>query len=60
MQIREHVRKLLDRKTQSFNDIVQTLQIYHDNVDENEGANTGDAPSQREILRNLIAFLDAC
>ena len=60
MQIREHVRKLLDRKNQTFKDIVQTLQIYHDNVDENEGANTGDAPSQREILRNLIAFLDAC
>ncbi|TBU32778.1 Catenin-beta-like protein [Dichomitus squalens] len=58
--VREHVRKLLDRKNQSFKDIVKTLEIYHDNVDEDDAANTGDAPSQREILRNLMAFLDAC
>ncbi|TBU40110.1 Catenin-beta-like protein [Dichomitus squalens] len=58
--VREHVRKLLDRKNQSLKDIVKTLQIYHDNVDEDDTTNTGDAPSQREILRNLIVFLDAC
>ncbi|KAI0650806.1 DUF1716-domain-containing protein [Trametes meyenii] len=59
--VRSHVQKLLDRKSQSFKDIVKVLQIYHDNVDEDiTGANPDGAPSQREILRNLIAFLDAC
>lgn len=60
MQVREHIRKLLDRKNQSFKDVIKTLQIYHDNVDENSVANVEGALSQREILRNLIAFLDAC
>lgn len=54
-----HVQKLLDRKNQSFKDIVKTLRIYHDNVDEGEGSADGTL-SQREILQNLIAFLDAC
>ncbi|KAI0750797.1 DUF1716-domain-containing protein [Daedaleopsis nitida] len=61
--IRTHVQKLLDRKNQSFKDIVKTLQIYHDNVDDDDtdaNANADGAPSQREILHNLIAFLDAC
>ncbi|KAI1795224.1 Catenin-beta-like protein [Ganoderma leucocontextum] len=57
--IREHVRRLLERKNQSFKDVVKTLQIYHDNVDDNT-ANAEGAPSQREILHNLIAFMDAC
>ena len=60
-QVRAHIQKLLDRKNQSFKDIVQTLQIFHDNVDEDTAeANTDGVPSQREILRNLIAFLEAC
>ena len=58
--MRAHIQKLLDRKNQSFKDVVKTLQIFYDNVDEDEAANPDDAPSQREILRNLIAFLDAC
>ncbi|KAL1946803.1 hypothetical protein VTO73DRAFT_14907 [Trametes versicolor] len=61
--VRTHVQKLLDRKSQSFKDIVKILQIYHDNVDEDKTTPEGDpdgAPSQREILRNLIAFLEAC
>ncbi len=60
LQVREHVRKLLDRKNQSFKDLVKTLQIYHDNVDEDNTANVDSALSKREILHNLIAFLDAC
>lgn len=59
-QIREHIKKLLDRKNQSFRDIVKTLQIMLDNVDEDNADASTDAPSQREILQNLIAFLDAC
>ncbi|KAH9853480.1 DUF1716-domain-containing protein [Lenzites betulinus] len=59
--VRAHIQKLLDRKNQSFKDIVKILQIYHDNVDEEPtDANPDGALSQREILRNLIAFLDAC
>lgn len=60
--MRAHVQKLLDRKNQSFKDLVNTLQIYHDNVDEepNADGNADGALSQREILRNLIAFLEAC
>ena len=62
VQVRAHVQKLLDRKSQSFRDIVKTLQIYHDNVDEDPSAdaNPDGTLSQREILRSLIAFLDAC
>ncbi|CDO75579.1 hypothetical protein BN946_scf184858.g19 [Trametes cinnabarina] len=59
--VRAHIQKLLDRKNQSFKDIVKTLQIFHDNVDEDTAdANPDGAPTQREILRNLIAFLEAC
>ncbi|KAI9063252.1 DUF1716-domain-containing protein [Trametes sanguinea] len=59
--VRAHIQKLLDRKNQSFKDIVKTLQIFHDNVDEDTAeANPDGVPSQREILRNLIAFLEAC
>ncbi|RPD67172.1 DUF1716-domain-containing protein [Lentinus tigrinus ALCF2SS1-7] len=58
--IREHIKKLLDRKSQSFKDIVKTLQIMLDNVDDDSTDAPADAPSQREILQNLIAFLDAC
>ncbi len=59
--MREHLQKLLARKNQTLQDIVRTLQIYYDNVDEDEvDANPDGSPSQREILRNLIAFLQAC
>ncbi|TFK89822.1 DUF1716-domain-containing protein [Polyporus arcularius HHB13444] len=58
--IREHVKKLLDRKNQSFKDILKTLQIMLDNVDNDDADAIADAPSQREILQNLMAFLDAC
>ncbi|KAI0832413.1 DUF1716-domain-containing protein [Trametes gibbosa] len=59
--VRTHVQKLLDRKNQSFRDIVKILQIYHDNVDEEPAdTNSNGALSQREILQNLIAFLEAC
>ncbi|KAI0719562.1 Catenin-beta-like protein [Cerioporus squamosus] len=59
-QIHDHIKKLLDRKNQSFKDIVKTLQIMLDNVDDDSAGGAADAPSQREILQNLIAFLDAC
>lgn len=60
--IRAHILQMLDRKTQSLQDIVHTLRIYHDNVDdEPEPPAMEDAertPSQKEILQGLIAALD--
>ncbi|KAH9943447.1 Catenin-beta-like protein [Epithele typhae] len=57
--IRAHIQKLLDRKNQTFKDIVKTLRIYYDNVDD-DNASVDGSLSQRDILQNLIAFLDAC
>ncbi|KZT74381.1 DUF1716-domain-containing protein [Daedalea quercina L-15889] len=59
--IRAHVQQMLNRRNRSLNDIIDTLQIYHDNVDEDD-TNTQDdgSPSRKEILKNLIAFLEGC
>ncbi|TCD69674.1 hypothetical protein EIP91_006691 [Steccherinum ochraceum] len=59
--IRTHIQRMLDRRNKSLKDIVRTLQIYHDNVDDAPQVD-GDSPqlSQREILQNLIAFLNGC
>jgi len=61
-QIRAHVKQMLDRRSNSFKDIISTLQIYHDNISEDEGKNRDDpgAISQRDILRHLIVFLEGC
>ena len=58
-QVQFHLTQMLDRKSKSLKDIVRTLQVYHDNVEEGEGDEDGGA-MQKEILRNLIAFLDSC
>lgn len=53
---------MLDRKNQSLRDIIQTLRIYHSNVDDPvETAASDDPdrpPSQKEILEGLISALD--
>lgn len=60
-QIRAHVQQMLNRRNRSLKDIIGTLQIYHDNVDEDEATAPDDgSPSRKEILRNLIAFLEGC
>lgn len=52
---------MLDRKSKTLKDIVRTLQIYRDNVDEDAGSDDPERPpSQREILQYLIDFLDSC
>jgi beta-catenin-like protein 1 len=54
---------MLDRKNQSLKDIMATLQKQHDSVNEDKRAledSEDQAPSQREILRGLIAYLDGC
>lgn len=63
--IRAHLTQMLDRKTRSFKDVVRTLQIYHDNVEDDEQTHSAAdgsarAPSQKEILQHLIIFLDSC
>lgn len=57
-QIRTHLQQMLSRKNKSLKDIVKTLKVYYDNVDGEDAQN--DQISQKEILHNLIAFLDAC
>jgi len=58
-QIRDHVRQMLNRRDKSFLDVVSTLRVFRDNIDEGELNNSGGI-SQREILQHLIAFLESC
>ncbi|KAG2013629.1 hypothetical protein CC2G_010514 [Coprinopsis cinerea AmutBmut pab1-1] len=57
--IQAHVVRMLSRKNQSLGDIVATLRIFHDNVDEvpPDVDDSGYMPSQKEILENLIKAL---
>jgi len=58
--IRTHALKILGRKDQSLVDIVQTLQIYHDNIDdepESKEADTQGSAPLRMILQSLINAL---
>ncbi|KAH8105853.1 Catenin-beta-like protein [Cristinia sonorae] len=59
--VRPHIQRMLDRRNKSLKDIVQTLQIFHDNVDEGSEPGGDDSQlSQREILKHLMAFLEGC
>ena len=51
---------MLSRRDKSLKDVVKTLEVYRDNVDEDDAAREPDQPSQKEILQHLIDFLDAC
>jgi beta-catenin-like protein 1 len=54
---------MLDRKNQTLKDIIATLQMHYDSVDEDERAledSEDQSPSQKEILRGLIAYLEGC
>ena len=52
---------MLRRRDKSLKDIVKTLSVYRDNVDEpDDAARDPDQPSQKEILQHLKDFLDAC
>ncbi|KAH9951592.1 Catenin-beta-like protein [Amylocystis lapponica] len=56
--VRTHMVQMLSRRDKSLKDIANTLQIYHDNVDEEDTDSDADGSlSRKEILRNLIAFL---
>lgn len=62
-QIRAHVTQMLERKNQSLQNIITTLEIYRDNLDVDTQSNgvdhapEGGALSQKEILQQLINFL---
>lgn len=57
---------MLDRRDLSLKNVVQTLKIYHDNIDvdaadESQGSDKiQGAMMQKMILENLITFLDGC
>ena len=55
-QILTHIKQMLSRKNRSLQDLVKTLRIYHDNVDEPEPTDESTL-SQKDILQNLMAFL---
>ncbi|KAL1742588.1 Catenin-beta-like protein [Schizophyllum fasciatum] len=58
--IRAHVERMLARKSQSLRDVVDTLRVYRDNVDEEDSAARGEGEgglSQRDILEGLIGAL---
>ena len=55
-QILSHIQQMLGRKNRSLQDLVMTLRIYHDNVDEPEPTDESIL-SQKDILQNLMAFL---
>ncbi|KAF7352752.1 DUF1716 domain-containing protein [Mycena venus] len=65
--IRAHLSQMLDRKSMSMQNIIQTLRTFYDNVDYEPdppppaaagGTAEERAPSQKEILAALIAALD--
>lgn len=60
-QARSHMVQMLKRKDKSLASIVGTLRIYQDNVDEVPlSEEHTDAPTQKQILEGLIAFLESC
>jgi beta-catenin-like protein 1 len=50
--------QMLGRKNQSLQDIVATLRIFHENVDDSVQPPPDEGPSQKEILEGLITALD--
>lgn len=48
---------MLRRKSEGLDDIVKTLRIYYDNVDQDENL-PEDSVSQRDILQGLIQALE--
>ncbi|KAG5634475.1 hypothetical protein H0H81_001811 [Sphagnurus paluster] len=60
--IRTHALQMLNRKNQSLTDIINTLRIFHDNVDDADedllSSNDEQSPSQKDILKGLISALD--
>ncbi|KAF9222012.1 DUF1716-domain-containing protein [Gyrodon lividus] len=63
--VRAHIIQMLERKSLTLRDVVKTLRVYYDNVEVDysaEGKATGGVAgmSQKEILENLITFIEEC
>jgi beta-catenin-like protein 1 len=59
LQIRLHVIRMLSRKNQSVNKIVETLRVHYDNLQDEKRPNDAKHHlSQREIIQGLIAALE--
>ncbi|KAF7775959.1 hypothetical protein Agabi119p4_4352 [Agaricus bisporus var. burnettii] len=56
--IRTHVMQMLSRKNQGLKDIVHTLQIYYDNMEEPESLDK-DLSTHKDILGELIKSLSS-
>jgi len=54
--IRAHSLRMLDRGNQTLQDILQTLRIYHDHIDDDDG---GEATISQNVLDSLISALDS-
>ncbi|KIY74135.1 DUF1716-domain-containing protein [Cylindrobasidium torrendii FP15055 ss-10] len=55
--IRTHALQMLARKSQTLDDVVKTLQVYHDNVDEAEEELPEGGMTRKSILEGLIGAL---
>ncbi|KAH7914167.1 Catenin-beta-like protein [Hygrophoropsis aurantiaca] len=62
--IRSHLTQMLERRNQSVQDIIGVLRVHHENIDGDNvrpSDQTGEGGlSQKDILENLISFLESC
>jgi len=56
--IRTHALRMLDRRNQSLQDILRTLQLTFEHVDE-EGVTADNSMTHKDILQGLISALGA-
>lgn len=52
--------KMLKRKNLTLDDIRQTLQNHHDSIDVDDSDSESTGVPQKEILENLMTFLQGC
>jgi beta-catenin-like protein 1 len=62
--------KMLNRKNKSLKNIVSTLKVYHDNIDDEATGRDSEMEvdrkesettlSQRDILKGLMTYLESC
>ena len=57
-QIRTHALRMLDRRNQSLQDIIRTLRLAFEHVDD-EGVTADNSMSHKDILQGLISALSA-
>lgn len=60
VQVRDHVSVMLNRRSKSLKNIVETLKEYRDNVADGDNIEESEATSRRDILIGLLGFLESC